>query len=168
MRNNNVGYSAEEYMAFHNLDLQHSTDLSGANVVESVIPASAVKMARETLGLSKETMAVLLGVTLCAWIRYENISVAPYPQGTVSRKMGILINWLADEKAKSDILNLLKRPTGLATLSGLLQSESVTTYIALSAESEELRKQAEEAASGAESQEPAVHDLAKSTVAGNA
>jgi hypothetical protein len=44
----------------------------------------------------------------------------------------LLINWLSDETSRSEILDLLKKKTsGLATLSGLLQSESVATYLSM-------------------------------------
>ncbi|MDR2366865.1 MAG: hypothetical protein LBF58_01945 [Deltaproteobacteria bacterium] len=129
---NIVTPSAEEYLAFHELDLQNSSDLTGTKVTEAVIPVEAVRNCRLALGLNMEMMAVLLGVNLSSMVRYENISLPPYPQGAVSRKVGILINWLGDAKSRRDIVGLLSKPNGIATLSGLLQTESVITFLCLS------------------------------------
>jgi transcriptional regulator with XRE-family HTH domain len=123
---------AEDYLAFHELDLQNSADLSGPKIIEATIPTEAVKKTRKTLGLTLELFAVLLGINLAAMIRYENISLPPYPQGHVSRKLGLLINWLADAKSSQDIKDLMSKDNGIATLSGLLQTESVSTYLSLS------------------------------------
>jgi hypothetical protein len=129
--NHNVVQNAEDYLAFHELDLQNSNDLCGTKVIETDISNEAVRTARMTLGLSLELMAILLGVNLAAMIRYENISLPPYPQGNVSRKMGHLICWLSDPKSRDEILALIAKDNGLATLSGLLQSESVVTFMSL-------------------------------------
>jgi hypothetical protein len=126
-----LSQNAEDYLAFHELDLQNSSDLDGSKIVEAAIPNEAVRKTRRTLGLNLEMMAILLGVNLSAMIRYENISLPPYPQGVVARKMGLLINWLTDNKSKGDILSLLSKDNGLATLSGLLQTESVLTFMRL-------------------------------------
>jgi DNA-binding transcriptional regulator YiaG len=125
--------TAEDCLAFHEMDLQSSTDLTGSNVSETIIPGDAIKSARVNLGLSMEMMAILMGVNLPAMVRYENISLPPYPQGAVSRKMALLINWMADEKSYNDIIHLLQKRKGLATLSGLLQTESVLTYMNITA-----------------------------------
>ncbi|MDR2386850.1 MAG: hypothetical protein LBE80_04595 [Deltaproteobacteria bacterium] len=127
-----LSQNAEDYLAFHELDLQNSSDLVGTKIVEASIPNEAVRRTRKTLGLNLDMMAILLGVNLSTMIRYENISLPPYPQGPVARKMGLLINWLADPRSKGDILNLLNKSNGLATLSGLLQTESVLTFMHLS------------------------------------
>ncbi|MDR2301717.1 MAG: helix-turn-helix domain-containing protein [Deltaproteobacteria bacterium] len=127
-----LSQNAEDYLAFHELDLQNSSDLVGNKIVEASIPNEAVRRTRIALGLNLDMMAILLGVNLSSMIRYENISLPNYPQGPVARKMGLLINWLADPKSKGDILNLLGRDNGLATLSGLLQTESVMTFMHLS------------------------------------
>ncbi|MDR3135434.1 MAG: hypothetical protein LBU69_04985 [Deltaproteobacteria bacterium] len=129
--NNHYGLNASDYLAFHELDLQNSKDLVVTKVLEATIPCEAIRKARNSLGLSHELMAILLGINLPAMIRYENLSLPPYPQGAVSRKMAMLINWLADPKSSKDIAALLERRNGLATLSGLLQAESVITYVSL-------------------------------------
>jgi hypothetical protein len=121
--------NAEDYLAFHEMDIQNSTDLVGIEHMHSIIPTEAVKKTRKTLGLNLEMFSILLGLNLATMIRYENLSLPPYPQGHASRKIGILINWLADKKSSQDIMNLLRKPNGLATLSGLLQSESVSTFL---------------------------------------
>jgi transcriptional regulator with XRE-family HTH domain len=134
--NNQVINSAEEYLAFHELDLQNSSDLTGTKIIEATIPNEAVRKTRLALGLSLELMAVLIGVNLAAMIRYENLSLPPYPQGNVSRKLGLLINWMADATSSQEIINLLTKKNGLATLSGLLQTESVVTYMNLASHKE--------------------------------
>jgi hypothetical protein len=131
--NDYVVKSAEDYLAFHELDLQNSFDLTGTKVIEATIPSDAVRKTRMTLGLSLEMMAVLLGVNLSTMVRYETISLPPYPQGNISRKLGLLINWLADPNSCQEILGLIAKDNGLATLSGLLQTESVVTFISLAA-----------------------------------
>jgi hypothetical protein len=134
--NNQAINNAEDYLAFHELDLQNSSDLTGKKIIEAAIPNEAVRKTRLALGLSLDLMAVLLGVNLAAMIRYENLSLPPYPQGNVSRKLGLLINWMADATSSQEIINLLARKNGLATLSGLLQTESVVTYLNLSSYNE--------------------------------
>jgi hypothetical protein len=78
--------------------------------------------------------ALLLGINLTAMLRYESISVPPYPQGNVSRKILLLSAWMADPKSAADIGELLSQDGGLATMSGLLQSESVSSFLKLARE----------------------------------
>ena len=120
---------AEEYLVQHELDIQDSNDLKCPGIVEREIPSEVVKAIRTTLNLNLEMFSLLLGINLTAMLRYESISVPPYPQGNISRKLCLLSAWLADPKSAADIHNLLCTQNGLATLSGLLQSESVTSFL---------------------------------------
>jgi hypothetical protein len=122
-------HPANEYLVQHELDLQDSNDLKCPGIVEREIPSEVVKAIRNTLDLNMEMFSLLLGINLTAMLRYESISVPPYPQGNISRKLCLLSAWLADPKSSADIRNLLATENGLATLSGLLQSESVSSFL---------------------------------------
>jgi hypothetical protein len=124
-------HHADDYLIQHQLDIQDSADLKCPGIVEKEIHPEVVKALRNCLNLSLEMFALLLGVNLTAMLRYESLSVPPYPQGNISRKICLLSAWLADSKSAADIRELLSHEGGLATLSGLLQSESVTSYLEL-------------------------------------
>jgi hypothetical protein len=124
-------HPAEEYLIQHELDLQDSNDLKVPGIMEREISPEFVKEIRHSLKLSLEMFALLLGINFMTMLRYESISVPPYPQGNISRKLCLLSGWLADPKSHSDIKTLLEKENGMATLSGLLQSESVSCFIQL-------------------------------------
>ena len=127
-------HHADHYLIQHELDLQDSNDLKYPGIVEREIAPEIVKDIRNTLNLNLEMFALLLGINLTAMLRYESISVPPYPQGNISRKICLLSAWLADSKSAADIHELLRQDEGLATLSGLLQSESVSSFLAMAKE----------------------------------
>lgn len=122
-------HHADDYLTQHELDIQDSNDLNCPGIVEKEISPEVVKALRTSLDLNLEMFALLLGINLTAMLRYESLSVPPYPQGNVSRKICILAGWMADPKSSADIRELLFQETGLATLSGLLQSESVAAFL---------------------------------------
>jgi DNA-binding transcriptional regulator YiaG len=116
----------------HEIDLQNANDLNSAEVSECGIPPETVKLLRESLNLSTELFALLLGVSVSAMIRYENISIPPFPQGHIARKIGILVGWMIDPKSSRDIIGMLNKENGLSVLAGLLHSESVAMFLQLS------------------------------------
>jgi DNA-binding transcriptional regulator YiaG len=124
-------HPAEDYLVQHELDIKDSIDLRCNGIVEKEIPPEIVRAIRNSLNLNLEMFALLLGINLTAMLRYESISVPPYPQGNVSRKLCLLSGWMADPKSAADIHTLLSNESGLATLSGLLQSESVNSFLRL-------------------------------------
>ena len=136
-------HHADHYIIQHELDLQASNALKSPGIVEREIPPELVKGLRNSLELNIEMFALLLGINLTAMLRYESISVPPYPQGNGYRKLCLLSSWMDDPKSATDIKGLLGQEGGLSTLSGLLQSESVNSYLQLAKEHE--MQQADEA-----------------------
>jgi DNA-binding transcriptional regulator YiaG len=124
--------SAADYIKQHELDLIDANDICSSNVQEYDIPTETVKMVRESLELSTELFAQLLGISVSTVFRYENVSLPPFPQGHIARKIGILVGWLNDPKSATDIRKMLSKQDGLSVLAGLLQSESVTMFLKLS------------------------------------
>ncbi|MDR2456388.1 MAG: hypothetical protein LBE49_07340 [Deltaproteobacteria bacterium] len=124
-------HHADHYLIQHELDLQDSNDLKWPGIVERDISPEAVKSLRNCLNLNLEMFALLLGINLTAMLRYESLSVPPFPQGNVSRKLSLLSAWLSDAASAAYIHEMMGQEGGLSTLSGILQSESVSSYLEL-------------------------------------
>ncbi|MDR2456726.1 MAG: hypothetical protein LBE49_09065 [Deltaproteobacteria bacterium] len=137
-------HHADHYLIQHELDLQDSNDLRWPGIVERDIPPEVVKGLRNCLNLNLEMFALLLGINLTAMLRYESISVPPYPQGNVSRKLSLLSAWMSDPNSAADIHEMMAQEGGLSTLSGLLQAESVSSYLELAKLHEKLGLESEE------------------------
>jgi transcriptional regulator with XRE-family HTH domain len=123
----------EEFLVSHQIDIRNAYDLGKNEADEAFISTQMVEATRNSLGLDLESFAVLLGIDVPTLIRYEHVSMPPYPTTNTARKIGLLVNWLSDEKSGQSIVELMGKTTGLATLSGLLQAESVNILININA-----------------------------------
>ncbi|MDR1051940.1 MAG: hypothetical protein LBP95_12915 [Deltaproteobacteria bacterium] len=122
---------AGDYLGRHETDNIDSRDVLGGKIADAHISVETVRKTREDLGLSAEMFAALMGVNVVDVNRYERVSMPPYPQGAVSRKMALLITWMGEAKTRREMLKMVRNANDFATLSGLLQTESVAIYTRL-------------------------------------
>ncbi|MDR3203949.1 MAG: hypothetical protein LBV23_04290 [Deltaproteobacteria bacterium] len=120
--------SSEAFYLQHEIDIKDSFDLFGPEITENKIDCEMIQFIKKTLDIGSETLALLLGINHNTMLRYELLSAPPFPQGNAARKLYVLIGWLNDPISANDIKTLMSKPNGLSTLSGLLQSESVSIY----------------------------------------
>ncbi|MDR1546249.1 MAG: helix-turn-helix domain-containing protein [Deltaproteobacteria bacterium] len=126
-----TAFHEKNVMLQHELDIFFADDLAGAHVVEMATPTAVIKAVREALGLTNTEFALLLGISPNALMRYETLSAPVFPQGNFSRKFHLLRRWTSEAESMATLRRLLQMHKGIATVSGILQAESVSMHMSL-------------------------------------